>query len=104
MFAKELFWHNCKWQNPHHSHAIHIHSPHTSLCRGSRITKPTDRIQPETLPPNNSWIQEQKLNIETQGGEQEEEKEAGKETNGIAARGRRHNKGKEELPEAFFTK
>jgi hypothetical protein len=64
----------------------------------------TNRIQPETLPPNNSWIQEQKHNIETQGGEQEEEKEAGKETNGIAARGRRHNKGKEELSEAFFTK
>lgn len=104
MSAKELFWHNCKWQNPHHSHAIHIHSPHTSLCRGSRITKPTYRIQAETLPPNNSWIQEQKLNIETQGREQEEEREAGKETNGIAARGRRHNKGKNELSEAFFTK
>ncbi len=43
----------------------HIHSPHTSLCRGSRITKPTYRIQRETWPPNNSWIQEQKLNTET---------------------------------------
>jgi hypothetical protein len=39
-----------------------------------------------------------------QGREQEEEREAGKETNGIAARGRRHNKGKNELSEAFFTK
>jgi hypothetical protein len=104
MSAKELFWHHCKWQNPHHSHAITYIPPTHPFAEVPELQNPHTEFNEKPGHPTIVGSRNKSSIQKPQGREQEEETEAGKETNGIAARGRGHNKDKNELSEAFFTK